>query len=77
MSQHNDPYAYTEFQNIVDNGHYLNLSKARAHFGIEHLTDTVSELVMLQESYINLCYKIAVIILRYRKYSNALNEIQP
>ena len=71
MSQHD----YTELQNIVNNGHYLNLSKARAHFGIEPLTDTVSELVMLQESYIKLCYKIAVILLRYRKYFNTLNEI--
>jgi len=62
---------------IVDNGHYLNLSKARAHFGIEPLTDTVSELVLLQESYIKLCYNIAVILLRYRRYFNTLNEIQP
>jgi len=77
MSQHTDPYAYTELQNIVDNGHYLNLSRARAHFGIEPLTDTVSELLMLQEAYIELCYNIAVILLRYRKYYNALNEIQP
>ena len=43
MSQRGDPFAYTELQNIVDNGHYLNLSKARAHFGIEPLTDTVPE----------------------------------
>jgi hypothetical protein len=77
ISQHDDPFAYTELQNIVDNGHYLNLSRARAHFGIEPLTDTVSELLMLQQSYINLCYNIAVILLRYRKYYNALNEIQP
>ena len=77
MSQHADPYAYTELHNIVDNGHYLNLSKARAHFGIEPMTDTVSEVVMLKESYKNLCYKIAVILLCYRKYLNALNEIQP
>ena len=60
MSQHADPYAYTELHNIVDNGHYLNLSRARAHFGIEPLTDTVSELLMLQEAYIELCYNIAV-----------------
>ena len=72
-----DPYAYTELHNIVDNGHYLNLSKARAHFGIEPMTDTVSEVVMLKESYKNLCYKIAVILLCYRKFLNALNEIQP
>ena len=77
MSQHDDPFAYTELQNIVNNGHYVNLSKARAHFGIEPLTDTVSELLMLQESYINLCYNIAVILLRYRKYFNTPNEIQP
>jgi len=77
ISQHDDPFAYTELQNIVDNGHYLNLSRARAHFGIEPLTDTILELVMLNESYNNLCYKIAVILLCYRKYFNALNEIQP
>ena len=77
MSQHDDPFAYTELQNIVNNGHYLNPSKARAHFGIEPLTDKVSELVMLQESYIKLCYNIAVILLRYRKYFNTPNEIQP
>ena len=76
MSQHDDPFAYTELQNIVNNGHYVNLSKARAHFGIEPLTDTVSELIMLQESYIKLCYNIAVILLRYRKYFNTPNEIQ-
>ena len=44
MSQRGDPFAYTELQNIVDNVHYLSLSKARAHFGIEPLTDTVKEL---------------------------------
>ena len=77
MSQRGDPFAYTELQNIVDNGHYLNLSKARAHFGIEPLTDTVKELKLLQEAFIDLCLKIAGILVRYRKYYNALNEIQP
>ena len=62
ISQHDDPFAYTELQNIVDNGHYLNLSRARAHFGIEPLTDTDSELVHLQEVYLDLCRKIAVIL---------------
>ena len=77
MSQRGDPFAYTELQNIIDNGHYLNLSKARAHFGIEPLTDTVKELKLLQEAFIDLCLKIAGILVRYRKYYNALNEIQP
>ena len=49
---------------IVDNGHYLNLSKARAHFGIEPLTDTVKELKLLQEAYIDLCLKIAGISIK-------------
>jgi hypothetical protein len=72
MSQHHDPFAYAELQNIVDNGHYLNLSKARAHFGIEPLTDTDLELSLLQEAYIELCYKLAVILVRYRNYSNTV-----
>ena len=77
ISRHDDPFAYTELQNIVGNGHYLNLSKRRAHFGIEPLTDTVTELILLQEAYRDLCLKIAEILLRYRKYYNALKEIQP
>jgi hypothetical protein len=41
------------------------------------LTDTVTELILLQEAYRDLCLKIAEILLRYRKYYNALKEIQP
>ena len=77
MSQRSDPFAYTELQNIVDNGHYLNLSAGRAHFGIEPLTDTESELILLQEAYIDLCLKTAEILLRCRKYSNAIPGAVP